>query len=381
MLNIDGLPLEKLRLRKSEKWRRFPQDILPLPVAEMDFEIAAQVRDVIGEMIKTSDTGYLGDIPELKENFSKFTKDRWGWDLSESELFIAPDVGVATVEFCRTFLNPGDGIVINTPVYHNYLNWINELKAKPIDAPLTKDGLEYSLNFDAIESAYESGAKAHFLCSPHNPVGAVFSKEDLTKIAELAKKYNVIVISGEIHAPLTYSEKNFVPFLNASEVSREVGICVSAASKSWNLAGLKCAFIITQNPKMNELAKKMPAAVHYRASLFGAVGAAVAFTATDWLDATIKTLDRNRRFLKDQLDSKLPDIGYRIPNATYLGWLDMSAFNLGENPSETLLSKGKVAFNAGITFGPQSGQFIRFNFGTSEAIIEEAVDRIVNAIK
>jgi cystathionine beta-lyase len=381
MLNIDGLPIEKLRLRKSEKWRRFPQDILPLPVAEMDFEIASQVKDVIGEMIKTSDTGYLGDIPELKENFSKFTKDRWGWDQSESELFIAPDVGVATVEFCRTFLNPGDGIVINTPVYHNYLNWINELKAKPIDAPLTKDGLDYSLNFEAIESAYKNGAKAHFLCSPHNPVGAVFSKEDLTKIAELAKKYNVIVISGEIHAPLTYSEKKFVPFLNVSEVSREVGICVSAASKSWNLAGLKCAFIITQNPKMNELAKKMPAAVHYRASLFGAVGAAVAFTATDWLDATIKTLDRNRRFLKDQLDSKLPDIGYRIPNATYLGWLDMSAFNLGENPSETLLSKGKVAFNAGITFGPQSGQFIRFNFGTSEAIIEEAVDRIVNAIQ
>ena len=381
MLNIDGLPLEKLRLRKSEKWRRFPQDILPLPVAEMDFEIAAQVRDVLGEMIKTSDTGYLGEIPELKENFSKFAKNLWGWDLNGAELYTAPDVGVATVEFCRTFLTPGDGIVINTPVYHNFLNWIFELKATPVDVPLTKNGMEYSLNFSALEEAYKNGAKAHFLCSPHNPVGIVFTKEELVKIAELAKKYGVVVISDEIHAPLTFAENKFIPFLDVSDVAKEVGVCITAASKSWNLAGLKCAFIITQSPKMDELAKKMPAAVHYRASLFGAVGAAVAYTASDWLDATLKTLDRNRKFLKAQLDAKLPTVGYRIPNCTYLAWLDMSSLNLGDNPSETLIEKGKVAFNPGIAFGPQSGQFIRFNFGTSEAIIEEAVDRIVNAIK
>jgi cystathionine beta-lyase len=380
-LNIDGLPLEQLQKRKSEKWRRFTTDILPLPVAEMDFEIAQQVRDVLGEMLKASDTGYLGEIPELKINFSKFAKERWGWDLAGAELYIAADVGVATVEFCRTFISPGDGIVINTPVYHNYLNWINELKAKAVDAPLTKNGLEYSLDFTAIEEAYKSGAKAHLLCSPHNPVGLIHSREDLIKLASLAKKYGVIVVSGEIHAPLTYLGNKFTPFLDASPEAREVGVCITAASKSWNLAGLKCAFLITQGVKTDELAKKIPAAMHYRASLFGAVGAAAAFTATDWLDATIKTLDRNRKFLKEQLDSKLPTVGYRIPDATYLGWLDVSSLNLGENPSETLLNKGKVAFNAGITFGPQSGQFIRFNFGTSEAIIEEAVDRIVRVIK
>ena len=132
--------------------------------------------------------------------------------------------------------------------------------------------------------------------------------------------------------------------------------------------------------KLNELAKKMPAAVHYRASLFGAIGAATAFTATDWLDAVLVTLDRNRKFLKSQLDANLPQVGYRIPNCTYLAWLDLSALNLGENPAESLLSKGKVAFGPGINFGPQSGQFIRLNFGTSEAIIEEAIDRIVKAL-
>ena len=379
-LKIDGLPLEQLRKRKSEKWRHYTADILPLPVAEMDFEIAQQVRDVLGEMLRTSDTGYLGDIPELKDNFAKFAKSRWDWDLVDAQLYTAADVGVAIVEFCRTYLKPGDGIVFNTPVYHNFLNWINELKATPVDVPLKKNGMEYSLDLDGIEAAYKNGAKAHFLCSPHNPVGAVFSKADLAKIAELAKKYGVVIMSDEIHAPLTYSESKFVPFLAASDISKEVGVCITAASKSWNLAGLKCAFIITESPQMDELAKKMPAAVHYRASLFGAIGAATAFTATDWLDAVLVTLDRNRKFLKSQLDTKLPQVGYRIPNCTYLAWLDMSALNLGENPAESLLSKGKVAFGPGINFGPQSGQFIRLNFGTSEAIIEEAIDRIVKAL-
>ena len=379
-LKIDGLPLEQLRKRKSEKWRHYTADILPLPVAEMDFEIAQQVRDVLGEMLRTSDTGYLGDIPELKDNFAKFAKSRWDWDLVDAQLYTAADVGVAIVEFCRTYLKPGDGIVFNTPVYHNFLNWINELKATPVDVPLKKNGMEYSLDLDGIEAAYKNGAKAHFLCSPHNPVGAVFSKSDLAKIAELAKKYGVVIMSDEIHAPLTYSESKFVPFLAASDIAKEVGVCITAASKSWNLAGLKCAFIITESPQMDELAKKMPAAVHYRASLFGAIGAATAFTATDWLDAVLVTLDRNRKFLKTQLDAKLPQVGYRIPNCTYLAWLDMSALNLGENPAENLLSKGKVAFGPGINFGPQSGQFIRLNFGTSEAIIEEAIDRIVKAL-
>ena len=156
-------------------------------------------------------------------------------------------------------------------------------------------------------------------------MGLIHSKADLIKLATLAKQYGVIVISGEIHAPLTYMGSKFTPFLDASPEAREVGVCITAASKSWNLAGLKCAFLVTQSARMDELAKKIPAAMHYRASLFGAVGASVAFTATDWLDATIRTLDRNRKFLKEQLDSKLPTVGYRIPDGTYLGWLDVSS--------------------------------------------------------
>ena len=381
MTKLSALPLAQLQKRKSAKWREFPSDVLPLPVAEMDFEIAKPIRDALGEMLKGSDTGYLGKIPELGINLAKFAKGRWGWEIDPEQVFIATDVGVGMVEMARTVVNPGDLIMINSPVYHNMNNWITELKCKSYDAPLIKDGLHYTLDLDAVQRGYADGVKAHFLCSPHNPVGTVFNREELAALAELAKKYGVTIFSDEIHAPLTYDAKSFVPFLAVSDVAREVGICVTAASKSWNLAGLKCATIITAHPKQQERAKLMPMAVHYRASLFGAVASATAYECVDWLDSAIETMDSNRKYLKKLLDKTLPSVGYRIPDFSYLAWLDLSSLNLGENPAEVLLEKGKLALNAGITFGVESGNFVRLNFATSEEILDEAISRMASCAR
>ena len=362
MTKLTALPLSQLQKRRSAKWREFPSDVLPLPVAEMDFEIAKPIRDVLEEMIKGSDTGYLGPIPELGINLAKFSKARWGWEIDPEQVFVATDVGVGMVEMARTVVNPGDLIMINSPVYHNMNNWITELKCKSYDAPLTKTGLHYTIDLNAIERGYAAGVKAHFLCSPHNPVGTVFTRDELAELAGLAKKYDVTVFSDEIHAPLTYDAKNFVPFLAVSETAREVGICVTAASKSWNLAGLKCATIITAHPKQLERAKSMPMAVHYRASLFGAVASAVAYECVDWLDSAIATMESNRRFLANLLTKELPNVGYRIPDFSYLAWLDLKELKLGENPSVVLLEKGKLAVNAGVMFGAESASFVRLNF-------------------
>jgi cystathionine beta-lyase len=381
MTKLSALPLSQLQKRRSAKWREFPSDVLPLPVAEMDFEIAKPIRDVLEEMVKGSDTGYLGPIPELGINLAKFSKARWGWEIDPEQVFVATDVGVGMVEMARTVVNPGDLIMINSPVYHNMNNWIAELKCKSYDAPLTKTGLHYTMNLTAIESGYAAGVKAHFLCSPHNPVGTVFTRDELAELAELAKKYDVTVFSDEIHAPLTYDAKNFVPFLAVSETAREVGICVTAASKSWNLAGLKCATIITAHPKQLERAKSMPMAVHYRASLFGAVASAVAYECADWLDSAIATMESNRRYLANLLSKELPNVGYRIPDFSYLAWLDLKELNLGENPSVVLLEKGKLAVNAGVMFGAESASFVRLNFATSEEIISEAISRMVSCVE
>ena len=380
MTKLTALPLSQLQKRRSAKWREFPSDVLPLPVAEMDFEIAKPIRDVLEEMIKGSDTGYLGPIPELGINLAKFSKERWGWEIDPEQVFVATDVGVGMVEMARTVVNPGDLIMINSPVYHNMNNWITELKCKSYDAPLTKTGLHYTIDLNAVERGYAAGVKAHFLCNPHNPVGTVFTREELAELAELAKKYGVTVFSDEIHAPLTYDAKNFVPFLTVSETAREVGICVTAASKSWNLAGLKCATVITAHPKQQERAKSMPEAVHFRASLFGAVASATAYECVDWLDSAIETFESNRKYLKNLLTQSLPAVGYRVPDFSYLAWLDLSGLNLGENPAQVLLEKGKLALNAGITFGPESGNFVRLNFATGEEMLDEAVSRIASCL-
>ena len=373
--------LAQLQKRSSSKWRFYPSDILPLPVAEMDFQIAEPIKAALHDLVERSDTGYLGPIPELKENFAGFANRKWNWKLDPEQVRIACDVGVGVIEVLRTFMSVGDKLMINTPVYNNFFTWINELKLTKVEVPLKREGMHFTLDMARIEAVYKSGIKAHLLCNPHNPVGTVYTKLELMQIAELADKYKVIVISDEIHAPLTFSDSTFTPFLAASDISKKVGITVTSASKAFNLAGLKCATIVAQDPKLNAMLDTMPESVHFRASLFGAIADAVAYKSGDvWLSGLLTTLDDNRRLLADLLAAKVPAIKYRIPDCSYLAWLDVSELNLGENPAAHFLEKGKVAFNPGHTYGADYSQFVRLNFGTSPEIITDSIGRILNSL-
>ena len=380
-IEVKALTLEELRTHRSEKWREFPSDVLPLPVAEMDFPVAAPIREILLEMVSHSDLGYLGPIPEVALNFAAFAQRRWGWVADPGQIHIATDVGVGVVEVLRLFTQPSDRILVNSPVYHNFTTWINETKLEKIDVPFVRDGADWKLDLGEIERVYRTGVKAHILCSPHNPIGFVYSKSDLLKIAELAREYSVIIISDEIHGPLTYPESTFIPFLSLGENAEAVGITVTAASKAWNIAGLKCALVISQGAKMDALLKKLPIATHYRASLLGGFATATAFShGEEWLDVVLKNLDTNRFLLKDLLDKRIPQIKYRVPNCTYLAWLDLEALELGNNPAQILLDRGKIALSPGVAFGQESTNFVRLNFATSAEILTEAVERMVVAI-
>ena len=377
--------LEELHTHRSAKWRGFPQDVLPLPVAEMDFPVAEPIRAVLAEMVAHSDLGYLGPIPELGLGFKKFAAERWGWDVDEKQVRAATDVGVAVVEILRVFTQPGDSILISSPVYHNFYTWINETKLTLVDAPFERTGDEatnpWVINWESIEKAYASGIKVHLLCSPHNPLGFIYTKQDLLRIVALAKKHSVLVISDEIHAPLTFPGETFVPILDLGSDAESVSVCVTAASKGWNIAGLKCAIIVSQNAEMNSKLSKLAPAMHYRASLLGGFATAVAFAEGGvWLDTVIAQLDHNRHLIKDLLAEKLPTVRYHIPQNSYLAWLDVESLNLGVDPSVTLIEKGRVAFNPGHAFGKQCDQYVRLNFATSPEIITEAIDRIARAV-
>jgi len=377
--------LEELRRRKSEKWRRFSADVLPLPVAEMDVEIAASIKSALIDMVERSDTGYLGLIPELGSAFSSFALDRWGWQVDPIRVRVAVDVGVAAIEVSRLFVNPGDRILVNSPVYQNFYTWITELHCEMVDAPMIeieRDGIRtHRLDLAGIERAYASGVKVHILCNPHNPLGIIFTREELSTIADLAKEHHVLVISDEIHSPLLYNSKEFVPFLSLSDNAREVGVTVTSASKAWNLAGLKCAQLVSASDRIESKLRALPEAVHFRTSLFGAIAAVAAYQkGREWVDQLAQELDRKQRLLNNLLHEHLPTTYLHKPFFGYLGWVDLRDSGLGDDPGKELLERAKVAFNSGHTYGPAGRGFVRFNFGTSDEIITEAVNRMRKVI-
>ncbi len=369
--------LSVLRGRHSSKWRRFPEDVIPMHVAEMDFQIAEPIAARIIKMTTENDLGYLGPVPEVAASFEKFAKTRWGWQIEPSYLHLATDVGVAVVEFLRTHLKPGEKVIINTPVYSGFYHWLEELEIEPLDVPLITGNHEYLFDFDGLERAFAAGHRIFLLCNPHNPVGRAFSREELTRLAALARKYDAIVLSDEIHAPLTYGE--FVPYLACGEDAAATGVCITSSSKSWNLAGLKAAFILAQSPSIDEMLKALPEGMHWRTSIVGAFAMAEAFeNGTPWLDATLVTLDENRRHLATELERLLPSVKYHIPEAGYLAWLDISELGL---TNEEIFAKAKVAFVPGPEMGGDAYKnFARFNFGTSKEIITEALERIQRAL-
>ncbi len=382
------VPLSELKTHRSEKWRTFASDVLPLPVAEMDFPVATPIKNILRTMVDQSDLGYLGPIPELGSAFAQFATRRFGWTPDSQQVRIAADVGVGIVEALRTFTKPGDSIMINSPVYPNFFTWARETHLTIVDVPLTRtdhdesDGSSWHLDWPGIEAAYKSGLKVHLICNPHNPLGRLYSADELNRLVALAKANNVIIISDEIHAPLTYSEQKFVPYLSLSDDAREVGFTVTAASKGWNIAGLKCAIIVSQNKEMDALLSGIAPATHYRASLLGAFAAVAAFEEGEpWLDDLMVQLDHNRKLTAHLVREKLPRARMHMPHCSYLAWIDLSAYNLGEDPAGVLVEKAKVALVPGVRFGAQFAQYVRLNFATSPEILEEAILRIATFVE
>ena len=384
---LEFLTLEQLATHRSEKWRGFPVDVIPLPVAEMDYPVAEPIKKLLHSMVENSDIGYLGSIPELGTAFAGFAKLRWNWEVDPTKVRAATDVGVGVVEVLRVFTNPGDSILVSSPVYQNFYTWINETKLQLVDVPFIYNpgsdiSASWSIDWDGVEKAYQSGIKVHLLCSPHNPNGRMYTKQELERFIELALANNVIIISDEIHSPLEYSDHPFTPILTLGDKAAECSLVVTAASKGWSIPGLKCAIIVSGNDRMHERLNSLPPALHYRASIFGAFATAVAFSeSVTWLDTVIKQLDSNRHLVATLLKEHLPEVIYNPPQHSYLAWLDLTALDLGVDPGATILEKSKVAFNSGHIYGPQWHQFVRLNFATSPEIISQAIIQIGKTIR
>ena len=381
--DLDELPVDRLavlRGRSSAKWRTYPADVLPLTVAEMDYALAPPVAEALHAAVDRSDTGYATAASGLGAALAGFAERRWGWSLDASSVTAFCDVGSGVVELLRALTGAGDRVVINTPVYPPFFDWVPEAGASLLPVPLAHDDGGWHLDLAALEVAFATRPAVYILCNPHNPVGRAHTIDELAAVVQLARTHGVTVISDEIHAPLILPGATFTPLLSVPGAS-EVSVSVLSASKAWNLAGLKCAVIVTGSDAMASVVASFPPEAPWRTGHLGAIAAIAAFTEGEaWLDQLLTTLDRRRRQLGALLASQLPGVTWHPPAATFLAWLNCRSVGSGNVPRDMFLERGRVALEPGLRFGAEGSGYVRLNFATSSELLEEAIARMAGSL-
>ncbi|WP_443053647.1 MalY/PatB family protein [Streptomyces sp. NBC_00285] len=374
------LSLEELRRRTSMKWRTYPADVLPLWVAEMDVPLAEPVAQAIRDAVTLGDTGYpVGTA--YAEALADFAGKRWGWDgLAVERTAIVPDVMLGIVEMLKLVSGPSDPVVVNSPVYPPFYQFVRSMGRQAVEAPLGADG---RIDLGVLEETFGrlskgAGQPAYLLCSPHNPTGTVHTADELTAVAALARTYGVRVVADEIHAPVVAVGESFVPYLSVSGAGN--GLSLMSASKAWNLAGLKAAVAVAGPDAADDLAR-LPEEVGHGPSHLGVIAHTAALRdGGAWLDALLTGLDDNRQLLAELLAESLPAVRYAPAGATYLAWLDCRPLDLPGDPAAVFLERGRVALNSGEPFGTGGTGFARLNLATSPELITEAVRRMAAAL-
>ncbi|GMA90296.1 MalY/PatB family protein [Homoserinibacter gongjuensis] len=371
-------PLDLLRTRTSEKWRAYPADVLPMFVAEMDYPLAPQIADALRAAIDRSDTGYVDPRdPAPREAFAAFARDSWGWSPDPERMGITTDVSVVIVETLSRLAAPGDGVIITPPVYPPFFDLIPEAGARVVEVPLHADGTAYSLDLAGIDRALAAGARGVLLCNPHNPLGLVHTRDELAELSRIVARHDGFVVSDEIHAPLTHPGVVFTPYLTVSDAAREHGIAAESGSKAFNLAGLKAAFFVAESERMSQLVRGLPDEVTFRTGHLGLLATRVGFAdARAWLAETIASIVANVELLEAQLAAKLPEARLTRPSASYLAWIDLSAYGWGDDPASVLLERSRLALSNGPAFGREGRGHVRLNLACAPELVIEAVDRM-----
>lgn len=370
-------PADALRSsRSSLKWTRYPEGVLPLFVAEMDYPVSERIREAIIERVSASDLGYIDSAGPLADAFAQFAARRWSWHVDPAVVRVATDVSVGIVESLRFGVAPDSPVVVNSPVYPPFFELVEEARLPLLDIPMLELAEGWRLDLERIEAAFLTGAGAMLLCNPHNPLGLPHDRQTLTDLAMLAARYDVLIIADEVHGPLTHHGVEFTPF---AVVAAEVGaraVTVTSASKGWNMAGMKCALMVPSGDRARAMLDEFPQEVASRTSILGLHANVAAYGDEEWLDATISRIMRNDELLAGLLRRRLPIVQYRRPTATYLGWLDFRDLGLGLDPVERVLQDARVALNSGPTFGAAGRGHARINFACDPTVLEEAVERM-----
>ncbi len=379
---FDAITLDQLRAGGGLKWRAFP-DCIGAFVAEMDFGIAPPIRDALHEAVERGQVGYLSAAPlrAMAEACARWQQRHHGWDVPADMIRAVPDVLGALEVACRHYLTAGATVAVPVPCYMPFLPLLALLGHPVVQVPMLRGEGDWSLDEAALDAAFAAGARMLLLCNPHNPIGKVYARAELQRIATIAARHDARVFADEIHAPLVYAGHRHVPYATVSADAARQAITAVSASKAWNLAGLKCAQLILTRADDLQRWREIGHFAGNSTSTLGVVAHTAAWRDGDaWLEPVLGYLQGNRDLLGRLLRQHLPQVGYIEAQGTYLAWLDCRALRLDGAPHLFFRRHARVALTDGAECGDGGEGHVRLNFAMPRPLLVEAVERMAAAV-
>ncbi|WAL39427.1 aminotransferase class I/II-fold pyridoxal phosphate-dependent enzyme [Brevibacterium sp. BRM-1] len=382
MTDRNAITRQQLEERASKKWSQFPGAIGAW-IAEMDFPVAQPIRDSLVDFDARELYGYAPDAvkDDMRGATADFYARRYGWEFAPEYVDTASDVLSGMGAVLDLFSEPGSAVIVPTPNYMPFFTVPGLHGRRIIQVPMLHEAGQWSFDLEGIARAFDDGAGLLIMCNPHNPIGRVYTREELLAVSEVVERKGGRVFSDEIHAPLTYEGRRHVPYASVSPAAAAHTVTVTSASKSFNTPGLKCAQIIFSNDADLDVWKAKGHFIAEGASTPGILAAIAAYDrGGEWLADTIDYLQGNRDALADDLAELLPQVGYEKPEGTYVAWLDVRRLGIPGNPQRFFLDSARVATTDGELCGRAGDGHVRFNMALPRPILREAVESMAAAV-
>jgi cysteine-S-conjugate beta-lyase len=381
---IDATTVKMLRARGSFKWTAPGPDGLGAAVAEMDFGASPAILDALAALSADANFGYLSPVlaGQLAAACAEFQQRRYGWAVDPALVHHVPDVLKGLELAITRFSRPGSPVILPTPAYMPFLAVPGFLGRQIIQVKMIDDGGGFfTFDLDAIEDAFRAGGHLLIFCNPYNPLGRVFTREEIAQLTDVVGRHGGRVFADEIHGPLVYPGQQHIPYAATSAAAAAHTLTATSASKAWNLPGLKCAQVILSSEADQRRWEEMGFFAAHGASNPGVVANIAAYRHGEaWLDEVLAYLDDSRRLLADLLNRHLPRVRYRPPDGTYLAWLDCTAMDLPASPGALVTDRARVTVIDGPAFGDGGPGAFRLNFATPRPILTEMVEHIAAAL-
>lgn len=364
----------------STKWSRYPADVLPMWVADMDFPAPPVVIDALRKRLEHPMLGYSVAQDNLRAAVVADLWDKYAWRVEPQQIVFLPGVEPGFNMALHALVEPDQNVVVQVPNYPPLRNAPGHWKLNKVELPFDPVDGQFQTPLAELRDALQGGG-ALLLSNPHNPLGKVFDRDELQAVADICLEQDAWIISDEIHAELCFDGRVHIPTASLSPEIAERTITLMSASKAFNIAGLKTSFAIIQNAKVRERVNNARAGMVDSVNALGLEATRAAYSeAGPWLEALKSYLQANRDYLVDAVNTRLPGITMTVPQGTYLAWLDCSALGL-DDPQAFFLREAKVGLSAGLDFGDDAGQFVRLNFGCPRSLLEEGIARMELSLK